>query len=82
MKTPRANGSAAARHLREAALAFASYSLPETGDPYDREGQRLNRQLLAAAREYSKAYDADDGSRERRAQERAYMRARISRRTA
>jgi NTP pyrophosphatase (non-canonical NTP hydrolase) len=54
MIPPPANTSPEAVRLRAAAMAWTRYSdEADDGDDYDRRGQRLNTELLAAARAYA-----------------------------
>lgn len=57
MKPPACNTHPSAVRLREAALAFAKHAATEPKDDKDKEGQRLNRALLAAAIKYARVGD-------------------------
>jgi hypothetical protein len=50
---PLANDHPTAVKLRSLAMKFTKHK-PEPGDPFDKKGQRLNRELLEAARLYGR----------------------------
>lgn len=63
MKKPPLNTSPEAVRLRNAAAAWGKSLEHESLDDEDREGQRLNRELLRAACAYHNAVQADAGIR-------------------